>query len=70
MREDLCRGEILEVPVVSDNIDWGAGTLEIVPPSFEGFVYRNLYCEHHSCVPRPERCGNGRQLGATCWRGL
>ena len=40
MREDLGHGEVLEVLVVSNNIDWGAGTLKIVSPSFEGFVSR------------------------------
>ena len=38
--EDLGHGEVLEVPVVGNDIDWGTRTLKIVPPSFEGFIYR------------------------------
>ena len=39
-REDIGCGEVLEVLVVGNNIDWGTGTLNIVLPSLEGFIYR------------------------------
>ena len=38
--EDLGHGKILEVPVVSDDINGCAGTLEIMSPSGESFKYR------------------------------
>ena len=37
MREDFGGGEVLEVLVVGDDIDWCTGTLEIVSPTCEGF---------------------------------
>ena len=37
MREDLGGGKVLEVPVVSDDVNWCTGTLEIVSPTCEGF---------------------------------
>jgi len=39
MHEDLGCGEVLEVLVVSNDIDWGARTLEIVSQLFKGFIY-------------------------------
>ena len=36
--EDLGHGEVLEILVVSDNIDGVARTFEVVSPSFKGFI--------------------------------
>ena len=36
--EDLGCREVLQVPMVSDNIDWGASSFDVVVPAFEGIV--------------------------------
>ena len=36
-REDFGGRKVLKVPVVSDDINWHTGTLEIVLPMCEGF---------------------------------
>ena len=37
-REDFGRGEVLEIPVISDDIDGVAGTFKVMSPSLESFV--------------------------------
>ena len=37
-REDFGRGEVLEIPVISDHIDGVAKTFKVVSPSFKCFV--------------------------------
>ena len=37
-REDFGCGEVLEIPVIGDDIDSVAGTFEVVSPSLESFV--------------------------------
>src|SRR6266481_5916759 len=36
-RKDLGRGKVLEVPVISDNVDQDSRTLKVMLPTFEGF---------------------------------
>ena len=36
-------GEVFQIFVISDHINWGSATFEVLPPVFEGFKYSEKF---------------------------